>query len=558
MHIRKDGLEPFLSDSDRPMVRQPLTASATGGGNPTTMMAEMPLPTIRSMQNDYCEPQNEFRAKNSTRKRAKGPLPNHMTQLTNQPTTRVLVWFRGKDLRISDHQPLLYALQQGHPIPLFIIDPYFFAPKAAQGLPHRIQFVLESIQALQDNLRSRGSDLICIAGKSHQLLPKLVEQWNIDEVVAQAWTEPVGRKRDDRVAQALNVPFTLLGGETLHPPGTLRTGAGGSYSVYTPFSKRLRQEATILKPLPAPTSLPALDPDLVATSESIPSLETLGITRNPALLPGGERAARERLTSFLETRGSTYPDGRNALGEKTTSRLSVDLKFGTLSPRTVWHAVHQHLRPHTEALQAFSNQLIWRDFAYSTLHDRPDLLTSPFRPKWSDFPWEYDEDQWSAWCSGHTGYPVVDAAARQLLETGFVHNRARMIAASFLTKHLLHSYKLGEAHYLRYLADGDWALNNLGWQWSAGCGCDAQPYFRVFNPMSQGQKFDPSGSYVRRFVPELAKLPTKYLHEPWKASAAVLKQADVVLGETYPNPIVNHKEARQRFLTTAKAYLNSQ
>ena len=303
--------------------------------------------------------------------------------------------------------------------------------------------------------------------------------------------------------------------------------------------------------------LSPIDTALLTESQPIPTLKQLGIERNERLLAGGERAARKRLSDFVEQRGASYPDGRNALGETTTSRLSVDLKFGTLSPRAVWEAAHHAMKPHEEALFAFSNQLIWRDFAYSTLYDRPELLQHPFRPKWAHFPWVYNQEHWEAWCTGHTGYPVVDAAARQLLETGFVHNRARMIAASFLTKHLRHDYRLGEAHYLKYLTDGDWALNNLGWQWSAGCGCDAQPYFRVFNPMSQGQKFDPTGSYVRRFVPELAKLPTKFIHQPWKASEAVREDAGLKLGRDYPMPIVDHKEARQQFLDIAKAYLST-
>jgi deoxyribodipyrimidine photo-lyase len=189
------------------------------------------------------------------------------------------------------------------------------------------------------------------------------------------------------------------------------------------------------------------------------------------------------------------------------------------------------------------------------LWDRPELLDEPFRPDFTGFPWQYDEEEWQAWVVGKTGYPVVDAAARQLLGEGFVHNRARMVSASFLCKHLLIDYRRGEAHYMQHLTDGDWAQNNAGWQWSAGCGCDAQPYFRIFNPVTQGEKFDPQGDYVRRWVPELDRMPARYIHRPWQAPDAVLRAAAVRLDETYPRPIVDHRLARERFLAVAAQHL---
>ncbi|HOD33124.1 MAG TPA: FAD-binding domain-containing protein, partial [Holophaga sp.] len=219
--------------------------------------------------------------------------------------------------------------------------------------------------------------------------------------------------------------------------------------------------------------------------------------------------------------------------------------------RQVWNATGgQEAGPRT-----FRNELLWREFAHHLLAEEPRLLSEPFRPAFGAFPWRKDDAAWEAWCEGRTGYPVVDAAARQLLSEGFVHNRARMVAASFLAKHLLLDYRRGEAHYLRWLADGDWACNNLGWQWSAGCGVDAQPWFRVFNPVTQGRKFDPAGDYVRRWVPELESLPDRWIHTPWEAPSAVLAQAGVHLGRTYPVPIVDHSQARARFLDTAKAKL---
>jgi deoxyribodipyrimidine photo-lyase len=224
--------------------------------------------------------------------------------------------------------------------------------------------------------------------------------------------------------------------------------------------------------------------------------------------------------------------------------------------RTVWHAVDRALRELSpDALRRYQDELLWREFAHSTLFDRPALLEQPFRADWRDFPWRDDQRGWRAWVEGRTGYPVVDAAARQLLATGFVHNRARMVAASFLAKHLLIDFRRGERHYFELLTDGDWANNDLGWQWSAGCGCDAQPWFRIFNPTTQGEKFDPEGEYVRHWVPELARLPARYIHAPQAAPAAVLAEAGVRVGHDYPAPIVEHAFARQRFIEIARKHL---
>ncbi|HSC88896.1 MAG TPA: deoxyribodipyrimidine photo-lyase, partial [Polyangiaceae bacterium] len=386
----------------------------------------------------------------------------------------------------------------------------------------------------------------------------------VDRVVAHRWTEPFARERDRRVAASLStnlsthcaVPFDLFEGETLLPPGSLRSGSGGPYAVFTPFARAHRAEYSGTAPLPAPSRLPPLPSDIEPNETSLPSLAELGLNENPALQRGGEKRARERLSRFVDERLASYADERDRLDHDGTSRLSADLKFGTLSVRTVWHRVAS--QPPSAGRAKFLDELLWREFAHSTLWDRPELLERPFRAAFEGFPWRDDEVAWRAWSEGRTGYPVVDAAARQLLAEGFVHNRARMIAASFLTKHLLIHYRRGEAHYLEFLTDGDWAQNDMGWQWSAGCGVDAQPYFRVFHPVTQGQKFDPEGVYVRRWVPELTRLPTRYIHAPWTAPAAVLEGAGVRLGHDYPEPIVDHAEARAEFLATAARHLRGQ
>lgn len=473
---------------------------------------------------------------------------------------RTVVWFRGKDLRLADHGPLRDALDvrgidgDAEVIPLFVLEPSFLVPDRAQRWPHRAQFLLDSLQALSDAITARGSRLLVVAGPSAEVVPKLAREWNADRVVGQRWVEPFARARDRVVRDALGDKFQLHEGETLWPPGTLRTQGGTPYSVFSQFARQFRQTALVSAPLPAPKTLPPLPSGLRVQTVPIPRCEDLGITRNPALLPGGEEAARQRLRVFVKQAAADYSERRDRMDLPGTSRLSADLKFGTLSPRQVWSAVEQ---AHGGSLgaQAFLNELVWREFSHSTLWDRPALLTKPFRPAFEGFPWINDETLWHAWVDGKTGYPVVDAASRQLLGEGFVHNRARMIAASFLTKHLLADYRRGEAHYMKYLADGDWAQNNMGWQWSAGCGCDAQPYFRIFNPVTQGEKFDPEGNYVRRWVPELASMPSRFIHHPWDAPDQVLRSANVTLDQSYPRPIVDHRMARERFLAVAASHL---
>jgi deoxyribodipyrimidine photo-lyase len=470
-----------------------------------------------------------------------------------------MVWFRGKELRVSDHAPLATAARDGEVIPVFVLDVYFFAPERARRLPHRMQFLLESIASLEQELAHLGSRLLLVAGKSVDVIPRLAEVWRVDRVLSQRWTEPFGRERDRRIAAALRVPFDLVDGETLLPPATLRTGEGTPYCVFTPFARAFaRHTGAIGYPLAAPRSLPELPSDVSCPDTvAIPRLADLGLQPNPRLVKGGEAAAKGRLRTFLRGTLSTYREGRDRMDAAGTSRLSADLKFGTISARTVWTAVRASRAEERspQSRSTFCNQLVWREFAHATLWDRPDLLDAPFRPAFTGFPWRDDEDDWRSWVSGTTGYPVVDAAARQLLGEGFVHNRARMIAASFLAKQLLLDFRRGEAHYLEFLVDGDWANNDMGWQWSAGCGCDAQPYFRIFNPTLQGERFDPDGSYVRRWVPELARVPANYIHRPWEAPTSVLQAAGVTLGKTYPQRRVSHAAARDRFLRVAEGHL---
>ena len=466
------------------------------------------------------------------------------------------MWYRDTDLRVADHAPLTRAIEDGEVIPLFVLDPFLFSPDHASERAHRVQFCIDSLRDLAQAIAKRGSQLLLAHGHPSEVVAEMCTKWGADRVLSYTASDPAARSTEEKLKRKLGAKFESCEGASLLPPGTLRTGGAKPYSVFTPFSRAFRRTARISTPLSAPITIPALPQDIELPVVKVPSCNQLGIAHNLDLLEGGERAAHARLARFLRDAARDYPDGRDRMDLAGTSRISADLRHGTISARQVWMAVQDALAP-SEAADRFQTQLIWREFNASTLWDRPELLDEPFRHDFGGFPWKTDDAGWQAWVLGKTGFPVVDASARQLLAEGFVHNRARMISASFLCKHLLIDYGLGEEHYMRHLVDADQAQNNAGWQWSAGCGCDAQPYFRVFNPILQGKKFDPGGDYVRRWVPELSAVPAKYIHSPWDAPAAVLAAAELELGEDYPLPIVEHRFARARFLEVARNHLNT-
>ena len=456
----------------------------------------------------------------------------------------VAIWWIRRDLRLSDNQALTAALSQANNIiPVFILDPKLLT-SASVG-ERRVAFLFEGLRSLDSDLHRRGSALIVRKGDPLKELHILCRETGAKRIFAQADTSPYARRRDEHVMREL--PLTLTTGLTLNPPESLIKSDGSPYTVFTPFARMWHSLPFAGKLLPTPERLSAT-----------PGLAGIGVPELPrsalsSVFPAGEAEAHRRLDVFLDTVIDHYADGRNRMDLEGTSRLSPYLRFGMLSARQAVWAVHQaeaHARDATarQGSETWLNELIWREFYATILYFYPGVLHSAYRPQMSTIQWREDPGGFSAWAEGRTGYPVVDAAMRHLNAIGWMHNRARMIAASFLVKDLLIDWRLGEYYFMLHLLDGDPASNNGGWQWVAGTGTDAAPYFRVFNPVLQGKKFDPHGSYVRRWVTELAGVSDEFIHTPWEMPADLQAEVGCVIGKNYPSPIIDHTFARQRAL----------
>jgi deoxyribodipyrimidine photo-lyase len=463
-----------------------------------------------------------------------------------------LLWFR-RDLRLHDHPALRAAVEAGDPVlPLYVLDPALLRGRFAS--PTRAWFLLGGLDSLRASLRDLGSDLVVRVGDPRQVVPALARERGAGDVFVSRDHAPYGRARDRAVADALavdGVRWHARRGVLVHEPDELATAAGTPFSVYSPF--RRAWEALERRPvLPAPSGMPALpgiEPGV------IPSLVALGLDDgerpDPQALPRpSEAAARDRLARWLARGVEGYARTRDRLDDEDgTSRLSADLHLGLLSPLEVVAGVTDE----GSGGRTYRNEIVWREFYAHVLFHRPALLREAFRPEFEAISWSGDDAAVDAWRAGRTGYPVVDAGMRQLAATGWMHNRARMISASFLTKHLLTDWRVGEAWFMRRLVDGDVASNNGGWQWSASTGTDPQPYFRIFNPILQGRRHDPDGAYIRRWVPELAAVPTARIHAPWEMTPAEQADAGCRIGIDYPAPIVDHGEARARALAVYEA-----
>jgi deoxyribodipyrimidine photo-lyase len=424
------------------------------------------------------------------------------------------------------------------------------------GAP-RLAYLADALGDLAASLSERGARLVVRRGRPEEVVPAVAQESAAAAVHWSADHTPYARRRDAEVARRLDAAGRdahAHPGVAIHPPEAVRTAAGGPYRVFSPFH-RTWQGLPIADALPAPDRLPhAPVPDGDGPPELGDLLRPLDGAR--AALPeeplprGGETPARERLERFLADGAAGYHERRDLLAVAGTSRLSADLKYGCLSPRAVLAPLDRRKPGH----DALARELAWRDFALHVLAAWPEAARTAFDPRLRSLPWHGDGEDAEAWRQGLTGYPIVDAGMRQLRREGWVHNRARMVVASFLCKDLLVDWRIGEAHFLQHLVDGDVASNNLGWQWAAGTGTDAQPFVRIFNPVRQGERFDPDGAYVRRHVPELAPVPTRWIHQPWAMPEDVAAGCGVRIGVDYPAPIVDHAEARRAAIAWFEAH----
>lgn len=460
----------------------------------------------------------------------------------------VILWFR-RDLRLSDHAALVACLRTRRPIvPAYILDDTDRDPWAS-GAAQR-WWLPRSLAALDDSLRRRGSRLILRRGRWSEALPALVRETGASEVHAGRLYDPAARSEDTRVAERLKVQIHGHRTGLLAEPWATRTKQGGSFAIFTPFARASLAAGNPAPPieppshLPAPAEWPATD-DLDAWQAGPARSGSPGFEEE---WTPGEGGAHRRLGAFLDRTLDYYATQRERLDRRSTSRLSPHLYWGEISAATVWHAAAIASGNRGGGLEDFHRNLLWREFSNHLLWHHPAMTDAPLRPAFARFPWRQDEADLRAWQDGRTGYPFVDAAMRQLRHSGWIHNRARMVVASFLTKHLLLPWQDGARWFSEMLMDADPANNLASWQWVAGCGTDAAPYFRIFNPVRQGEHFDPEGAYVRTHLPELARLPTEVIHHPWEATPAQLAEAGVRLGETYPERIVDHAAARVRAL----------
>jgi len=478
------------------------------------------------------------------------------TSSPDLPTAPVIVWFRN-DLRLNDNLALTAAANSGQPvIPVYVLE------EADDTLPlggAQRWWLHHSLASLSDKLKTLDLPLIMRRGAASDILLDLIEETGAGSVLWNRRYAPAQIERDSAIKEELrarDLTVESFDGQLLHEPTRLKTGSGGAYRVYTPFWKALSQSIDPRAPAPAPKEIKACDRSIA--SDDLSDWDLLPGKPNWAKAFGeewtpGEDGAHDRLDRFLSEALADYGEGRDFPAKKLTSRLSPHLAFGEISPFQIWHAMEPHCdEVPSRDFTTFRKELVWREFCWHLLVAFPDLGTKNFNDDFDAFPWRDSGEDLTRWQQGMTGYPIVDAGMRQLWQTGWMHNRVRMIVGSFLVKHLLIHWRHGEAWFRDTLVDADPASNTANWQWIAGSGADAAPYFRIFNPILQGEKFDADGSYVRQFVPELADMPDSHIHKPWEASKSALDRAGVKLGDTYPRPMVEHQGARDRAMAAYK------
>ncbi len=469
--------------------------------------------------------------------------------------TPIIYWFR-QDLRTRDLPGLLAAAATGRPLLACYILDDLSPGEHALGSASR-WWLHHSLEALAAELATLGGTLVLRNGPAPDVLGELLDETGADTIYCSRLYEPWADELEQVLHQSLEaraVTFKRFPGSLLFEPGTVLNQSGSAFKVFTPFWRHCRSADSPRAPRPRPTN--------INWHQQTPAGDTLAnwtlLPRKPDWAKGwsdlwepGSAGAQKRLKQFLAGPVADYTDGRNHPAREATSRLSPHLHFGEISPRTLWHRAQDLAASDPgsqQQIDKFLSEMGWREFSHHLLHHFPHISSQPFKPQFSQFPWLGNEAALQAWQMGQTGYPIVDAGMRELWQTGYMHNRIRMVVASFLTKHLLVHWRSGARWFWDTLLDADLANNSCGWQWVAGSGADASPYFRIFNPVIQGEKFDAQGDYVRQWIPELALLPDRYLNKPWEAPAAVLEAAGVTLGENYPEPLVDHKAARESAL----------
>ncbi len=468
-----------------------------------------------------------------------------------------LVWLR-RDLRLFDNAALHAACQQSqHVIFVFVFDTAIL-----QDLPRvdrRVEFIHAAVSELAQEIAAHGGQLLVRHALAMEEIPRLAQQWQVDAVFANHDYEPQAIARDAQVAASLQAQgraWHSYKDQVVYEKSEILTQAGTPYSVFTPYKnawlKRFLQEGGV-------SGLPeyglVVERFIRLDESTVPSLEALGFQASnlrQLSLPLGRQGGLSLLTEFA-TRIARYKDARDFPARKGPSYLSVHLRFGTVSIRELVRMAWQQQTLSTESVgaQTWLSELIWREFYQMILLQFPHVVGQCFKPAYDAIVWEsgtHADELFSAWCKGETGYPLVDAAMLQLNQTGYMHNRLRMVVASFLCKDLGLDWRWGERYFAQQLNDFDLAANNGGWQWAASTGCDAQPYFRIFNPITQSEKFDADAVFIKRYLPQLAKLPSKAIHAPWLAKPMELQMAGVRLGENYPLPVVEHSAARERTL----------
>ena len=459
-----------------------------------------------------------------------------------------IFWHR-RDLRVADNRGLATAAESGAVVPVFVFDDDVLAHAGAP----RVRFMLDALAALREAYRERDSDLVVVRGDPAEELPRLAAEYDADRVVWNRDYSGLARTRDAAVRRALNdadVAREAVHDAIHHEPGSITTNAGDPYSVYTYFWKKWRDREKA-----DPFASPDADSLADVSGAALPSIEDLGFAEpEAAVQAAGTEAARERLGAFCADGIFRYAEDRDYPERDATSRLSTDLKWGTIGVREVYAATEDAAAEadggdEAESVEEFQSQLAWREFYAHVLFFNPEVVTENYKEYENDIAWRDDDEALTAWKEGRTGYPIVDAGMRQLRAEAYMHNRVRMIVAAFLTKDLLLDWREGYAHFREYLADHDTANDNGGWQWAASTGTDAQPYFRIFNPTTQGERYDPDATYIKEYVPELRDADADAIHD-WPNLSPTERER---VAPDYPAPIVDHADRREEAIATFEA-----